>query len=84
MERRVADLSGNITGTVQRFDGMDTALASVFVNLQRGLTGFAEQVTRFIQGTNTDMAKAATHLNAAVNGLTEALEEHEPVARRRP
>ncbi len=83
-ERLVEELSTGLTGVVQRFDGMETTLASVFTELRRGLEGFAEQVSRFVQGTNNDMAKAANTLNAAVSGLAEALEDNRPPPKRGP
>ncbi|OJY72329.1 MAG: hypothetical protein BGP12_12395 [Rhodospirillales bacterium 70-18] len=83
-EKQVAELSAHLATAVQRFDGMDTALAAVFVNLQRGLSGFAEQVSKFVLGTNEDMARAANTLNAAVSDLAEALEDNRPLARREP
>jgi hypothetical protein len=84
VERQVADLALRLTDAAQRFNGLDNSLAGVFTQLQRGLTGFAEQVTRFVQGTNNDMAKAATTLNSNVQELAGAVEELAEAAKKWP
>lgn len=81
-EEQVAELSSHLATAVRRFEGMDDKLASVFNNLEGGLKGFADQVSQFVLGTNNDMAKAASTLNAAVSGLAEALEDNRPLVRR--
>jgi hypothetical protein len=84
VEKQVAELSARLTASVERFGGMETALAGIFTQLQRGLTGFAEQVTRFVQGTNNDMAKAVTTLDSNMKELTGAVEELAEVAKKWP
>lgn len=70
-ERRLGALSQNLDAALGGFKDLDASLGRVFKDLREGLGGFAEQVTRFVNETNKEMAQAVNTLNGAVTELAE-------------
>ena len=66
-------LMEGLTQAAARFEGVDKELARALDELQKGLKGFTGQVATFVTQTDTNLAKAASHLGAAVKQLEETL-----------
>ena len=77
-EASAQTLAQALTGAMQRFEGIDRELGRVVDRLQTGLQGFAAEVSRFVKGTDENMAKAVTHLDSAIRQLEDALDDHSP------
>jgi uncharacterized protein YoxC len=71
-------LSHALAVAAQRFDGIDGKLGDVVAKLQSGIDRFARDVSDFVAKTDANLAKAVTHLNASINQLVDALEDHRP------
>jgi hypothetical protein len=52
---------------------VDRDLASTLDRLQTGLRGFTREVGTFVVQTDTNLAKAATHLSSSVKALEDTL-----------
>ena len=78
LERRIATLVQGLDSALKGFSGLDGSLAGVFGDLRKGLAGFAEQVSKFVNDTNKDMAQAVTQLSGAVEELGIVLENGDP------
>jgi methyl-accepting chemotaxis protein len=68
----------NLDATTKRFESIDRALAGTLAGLQAGLNGFTDQVSRFVAGTDQNLAKAATQLGNLVKSLDDTLEDFRP------
>lgn len=58
-----------------RFEGVDKDLERAFGELQRGLHGYTNSATTFLDKLDTNLTKAVSSLNAPVQELAEAVEE---------
>jgi hypothetical protein len=75
-EAVMQQLAEAVTEAAKRFDGVDRELARVVEQLQNGLQGFTRQVSLFVANTDKNLAQAATHLQAAITQLEDALDDH--------
>ncbi|MBW6398950.1 hypothetical protein KPL78_13885 [Roseomonas sp. HJA6] len=66
-------LMEGLTQAAARFEGVDKELARTLDELQKGLKGFTGQVAAFVTQTDSNLAKATSHLGAAVKQLEETL-----------
>lgn len=73
-ENGAQTLSQNLTTAAQRFELVDRSLAGVLSKLTDSLAGFQDQIAKFVEGTDSNLAKAATHLDSVVRDLSETLE----------
>ena len=71
-------LGGKMGEAAQRFEGVDRELAKTLAGLQAGLQGFTKQVSAFVVGTDSNLAKAATQLANIVKSLEDTLEDYAP------
>ena len=69
-------LAQALTTAAQRFDGLDRELGKVVDRLTEGLQNFTQQISKFVSGTDQNMAKAATQLHGAIAELTDVLDDH--------
>jgi len=69
-------LAEGVTEAAKRFDGVDRELARVVEQLQNGLQGFTRQIGLFVTNTDKNLAQAASHLQAAITQLEDALDDH--------
>lgn len=68
-----ARLMEAMTQAAARFEGVDRDLARTLDRLQTGLRGFTQEVGDFVEKTDTNLAKAATHLSSSVKALEDTL-----------
>jgi F0F1-type ATP synthase membrane subunit b/b' len=68
-----ARLMEAMTQAAARFEGVDRDLAHTLDQLQTGLRAFTQEVRKFVAETDTNLAKAATHLSSSVKALEDTL-----------
>lgn len=66
-------LTEELTRAAGRFEGVDRELGRTLDELQKGLKAFTTQVASFVMQTDTNLAKATSHLGAAVKQLEDTL-----------
>jgi uncharacterized protein YoxC len=76
-------LTEELARAAGRFEGVDRELGRTLDELQKGLKGFTTQVTSFVTQTDTNLAKATSHLGAAVKQLEDTLADFLDQVRKR-
>jgi ABC-type transporter Mla subunit MlaD len=68
-------LGTRLSAAAERFDRVDTSLASTLRALTEGLSGFQQQITAFIRDMDQGLARSVTNLTSVAKSLEETIED---------
>ena len=78
-QTKAGQLADGVRGAAERFSGVDKELANVFSELQKGLQGFTQEVSRCVKETDGQLARAVSQLQGLLNDLQSTLEDMGPI-----
>ena len=76
---KAGQLADGVRGAAERFSGVDRELAAVLSELQNGLKGFAQEVSRCVKETDGQLARAVSQLQGLLSDLQSTIEDMGPL-----
>ncbi len=78
-QAKAGQLADGVRSAAERFSGVDRELATVLSELQKGLHGFAQEVSRCVKETDGQLARAVTQLQGLLSDLQSTIEDLGPL-----
>jgi ABC-type transporter Mla subunit MlaD len=78
-QTKAGHLADGVRGAAERFSGVDRELANVLSELQKGLQGFAQEVSRCVKETDGQLARAVSQLQGLLSDLQSTIEDMGPL-----